>query len=415
MDGDDDRRLDAAVTLGIISAEQAAAIRALVPARPASAARPLTAATLGYVLGAITVLVAMGWFLADRWEWLGGGGVLAVAALYGALFLVVARRLRAEGYAIAAGVAALLAVLVVPVAGVALNELTGWFARPSVAVCQYPDFVFWACRGEELAVELMTLAAALVALRATRFSLLALPVAGILLRFVFHAASLAFGAGLGAISVGWIWVIAASFVAAAAYVTARRQRGDEDYALWLHLVAAFCAGIASTMLVGAFEAFRHLLVPGAFVAFAFSLRLRRFVWTILGMLWFVAYLGWLAGEVFAETPFFPIVLAALGIGVIIATVWVQRNSEMLVARFGGLSDDARPSFPGGVTLLLLPALVALLQIPDAAVLDRAERRANEATTRMFRARRAREANADPVAAIFIRERAREETRPTSPP
>lgn len=381
MEGDDDRRLDAAVSLGIITAEQAQAIRDLVPARAAVAARPMGAATLGYVLGALTVLIAMGWFLADRWTWLGAGGVLAVATLYAGLFLVVAWRLRGEGFAQASGFSVLLAVGMVPIAVVAINEMSGWFTTPPRGVCGYPDFMLWSCRGEEIVVELATLAAALFALRKVRFSLLVLPIAAIMLRFLFHAADTMGRAGLGAVSASWVWVIGASLLAAAAYETARRQDGDEDYALWLHLGAALAAAVASTMLLGRFDSFRHLLIPAALVAFAFSLRMGRFVWTLLGMAWFVGYLGWLASEVFRDTPFFPIVLAALGVSVIIATVWVQRNSAALMERFGGLAADGRPSFPGGAGLLLVPAVVALFQFPGAASLDRADRAASEAERR----------------------------------
>ncbi len=387
MEGNDDRRLDAAVSLGIITAAQAQAIRDLVPARPDVAPRPIGAATIGYVLGALTVLIAMGWFLADRWTWLGAGGVLAVAVLYAALFLVVAWRLRGEGFAQASGFSVLLAVGMVPIAVVAINELAGWFAAPPAGACGYPDFMLWNCRGEEIVVELATLAAALFALRQVRFSLLVLPVAAILLRFLFHAADALGRFGFGAVSAAWVWVMGASLLTAAAYETARRQQGDEDFALWLHLAAAVAAAAASVMLIGRFNAFRHLLVPAALVAFAFSLRMGRFVWTLLGMAWFVAYLGWLASEVFRDTPFFPIVLAALGVGVIIATVWVQRNSASLVARFGGLAADGRPSFPGGVGLILLPVLVAALRLPGAAELDRADRAAAEASGRAFGALR----------------------------
>jgi hypothetical protein len=394
VDGDDDRRLDAAVALGIISADQAQAIRDLAPERNQDSASHVqsaaSAATLGYVLGAVTVLIAMGWFLSDRWEWLGAGGVLAVTALYATIFLVVARRMRAEGYPQAAGFAVLLAVAMVPVATVAVNELAGWFPQSSPGVCGYQDFVFWACRGEELVVELVTVVAALVALRQVRFSLLVLPIAGLALRFLFHVGAALTGAGLGAASTGWMWMIGASVLTATAYATERAQRGDEDFALWLHLVAAVSAAITSILLIGSFENFRHLLIPGALVSFAFSLRMRRFAWTLLGMGWFVAYLGWLASEVFKDTPFFPIVLAALGIGVIIATVWVQRNSAQLAVRFGGITSDRRPSFPGGVGLLLLPVIVAGAHLPGSAALDRAVRRESAAHRTVLRAKIERE-------------------------
>jgi len=338
----------------------------------------------------------MGWFLSDRWEWLGAGGVLAVTALYAGLFLVVARRMRAEGFPQASGFAVLLAVAMVPVATIAVNELVGWFPHSSPGVCGDEEFVFWACRGEEVVVELVTVVAALVALRHVRFSLLVLPIAALALRFLFHGGAALIGTGLGAASAGWMWMIGASVLTAAAYATERAQRGDEDFALWLQLVAAVSAAIASTLLVGSFETFRHLLVPAALVAFAFSLRMRRFAWTLLGMGWFVAYLGWLAGEVFRETPFFPIVLAALGIGVIITTVWVQRNSAALVVRFGGITTDRRPSFPGGIALLLLPVVVAAVQLPGSVALDRALRRESDAQRAVIRAKIKRENPGGPV-------------------
>ncbi|MBX3131796.1 MAG: hypothetical protein KF689_00245 [Gemmatimonadaceae bacterium] len=393
---DDDRRLDAAVSLGIISAEQAAAIRGLTPQRSAPALpQPVGAPTIGYVLGAITVLVAMGWFLADRWEWLGAGGVLAVVVLYAALFVAVGGRLRREGFSTASGFAVLLAVAMVPIAVVALNELLQWFPATPAAGCRVQpmnvtaDFSFWGCRGLEVTIELTTLLAALVGLRATRFPLLAAPIAALLLRGVFLVADGVLRGEVGRLSAAWVWAAGASLLVAGAYVLDRRQPEDEDYALWFHLVAAFAGVIATAILLNSFEQFRHLLVPAAFVAFTFSLRMRRFVWTLVGLGWFVTYLGWLAADVFKDTPFFPIVLAALGLGVIIATVWVQRNSAMLVARFGGLGGDARPAFPGGVGLLLLPALVAALQLPAARFADRELRRESAASMRMYGAMRAR--------------------------
>lgn len=379
----DDRRLEAAVALGIITAAQAGEIRAIAPTRTASDApshevpRAFNAAMLAYVVGAITVVIAMGWFLADRWTWLGAGGVLAMSVLYAALFLLIAHRLRTQGFPTAAGFATLLAVCMAPVAAVAWNDLVKWFTPVASASCGYPDFDLWSCRGEEMFAELVTAAAALLALRRVRFSLLVLPLAMIAVRFVFHVAD-AFGRnGFGDTSSGWVWVIGASLMVAAAYATDRRQDADEDFGLWLHLAAVVCALAATVQLLNELKELRHFLVPGAFVAFAAALTMRRFAWLLLGMVWFIWYLGWLAADVFKDSPLFPVVLAALGIGVIVTTVWVQRNAATLVARFGTVTSDGRPRFPGGVPLLLSPALVALLLMPQARERD-ADRRADQA-------------------------------------
>lgn len=408
----DDRRLEAAVALGIISAAQADAIRAIVPVRDASSRdadgpKPVAvfnAASIGYVLGAVTVVAAMTWFLADRWKWLGAGGVLVACALYAAVFLGVAHVLRREGYQVASGFAVLLAVATVAPFVVASNELLHWFEPLPNMVCGYRDFAFWSCRGEELVVELAVAAAALFALRRVRFSLLALPLAAIAVRMIFHTAD-AWGVnGAGDAGKGWVWVIGASLLVAAAYVTDRRQRGDEDFARWLHLAAAFCAVPATLHLLSATEWYRHLLVAGAFVAFAMALTMRRIVWLLLGMGWFVGYVVWLASDVFKDSPAFPILLAALGIGVIIATVWIQRNAEMLQRRFGTVTSDGRPRFPGGVPLLLTPAVVALLLLPSALREDEERRRDQRWETRRFiLAERRRRAQADSTEAAERKE------------
>ena len=400
----DDRRLDAAVSLGIITTAQAEEIRALTPAHRIGASvdgdirdaatgatlhlpRAIGAEAIGYVLGAMTVMIAMGWFLADRWEWLGAGGALAVSLLYGAVFLVVAWRLRVEDSRLASDFAVFLAVAMVPIAVITINELMGWFGDSVVLACGKAPFDFWRCRGEEIVVELSTIAAAVVAMRATRFTLFALPLSAFGLRFVFHFAELTTGINFGVTWSAWVLLIGTSLLTAVAYETSRRQQGDADFALWIHLSAAFSAGITSAMLLDQVEWYRHLLIPAALIAFAFSLRMRRFPWTLLGMSWFVGYIGWLAGEVFRHTPFFPIILAALGVSVIIATVWIQRNSAMLVARFGGLATGDRPSFPGGTALILVPVVAALVQMSSARALDEALRREREATSDQFRRQR----------------------------
>lgn len=391
----EDRRLEVAVERGIISEEQATAIRALpLEAREGEAPRGVNAATIAYVVGAITVVVAMGWFLEDRWQWLGPWGVLATCALYAALFVAIARRLGAEGFPTARGFAVTLAVGLVPVATIALTELTGWFDSERIARCYSYEFDFWSCRGEELLAELATALAALVALRRVRFSLLVIPVAGIALRFLFHLSSAIGSDGLGRTADGWVWMFGGSLLAAAAYETDRRQRADEDFARWLHAAAALSALFASGYLMrNDYEYFHHLMVPGALVAFAAALLLRRIAWLALGMTWFIWYLVWLAGEVFKDSPAFPIVLAAVGVGVIILTVWVQRNAARLVARFGTVTSDGRPRFPGGSALLLAPALVAALMFSDGRERDRERLQVMRWQGRRHQMRAAREVRA----------------------
>jgi predicted MFS family arabinose efflux permease len=52
--------------------------------------------------------------------------------------------------------------------------------------------------------------------------------------------------------------------------------------------------------------------------------LKRSVFLVFGAMGAYIYLGHLAWEVFKESVFFPFVLALLGLGLILGTVWGQR-------------------------------------------------------------------------------------------
>jgi hypothetical protein len=207
--------------------------------------------------------------------------------------------------------------------------------------------------------------------------LLVTPIVAAVVRSLFHATDTMFGAGLGALTAGWVWAVAAGLLTSVAYVLERQQPSDEDYARWLHIAAVISAASASLLVLGRLDELKHLLVPGAFVAFFTALRVRRFSWQLLGLGWFAGYLVWLASDVFADTPIFPIILAALGVGMIILTVWLQRNRERLVSRLGALDSAGRPVLPGGVLLPMLVAIVAATQVPASVALDRADRRTVE--------------------------------------
>lgn len=400
-------RLAQAVSAGIISPEQRAAILALADsAEPSSVAterahaprsgespRGFNAATIAYVAGGLSVVLAFAWFLGDRWRALGAGGVLVVSIVYAAILLLTSNRLRHFGYPTAANFSLLLLVALAPVSTWSLLELTGLWGEPEQAICRSVRYGFWGCRQPELLMELAAALVALVCLRAVRFSPFVAPLAALAIRGVFHFADGLgqSGYGYGNATQGWIWMIAASLLISAAYATDRRQRGDEDFAFWLHLAAAVSAVVATSLLLNRYEYLKHLLIPGAVVAVALALTMRRVVWLLLGLGWFVGYLVWLATEVFRGTPVFPVVLATLGIVLILATVQVQRNAARLIARFGTVTSDGRPRFPGGIPLLLSPILVAVLMFGDASVRDREAREDARVRNQMWRRRSAREA------------------------
>src|ERR1700754_481241 len=127
-------RLDAGVARGIITVEQRDALRALDIAaspEPIEARRGMNAVIVAYWVGALAVLCAFAWFLVTRWAVLGPGGVLVVALVYAALFVLIARVLNNHGFDHAAAVATLLVVGMAPVIAWSLLSLAGlWDLYP---------------------------------------------------------------------------------------------------------------------------------------------------------------------------------------------------------------------------------------------------------------------------------------------
>src|SRR5215510_6496266 len=82
--------IDRAVARGIITAEQADALRALETEKSRGpphieAPRGFNVVSIAYGLGALLVVFAFAWFLFYRWDALGPWGVFVVALVYAAL------------------------------------------------------------------------------------------------------------------------------------------------------------------------------------------------------------------------------------------------------------------------------------------------------------------------------------------
>lgn len=378
--------LDAAVARGIITGPQRAALLALgqAPAdAPAEAARDVPRGVLlAYGVGALAVLFAMGWFLADRWAALGAGGVLAVVAGYAALFVFAARLLRREGFALAGALALVLAVCMVPVATWAALRLAGFWPELRFAACRYAVAY---CNQGWIVVELATVLAALVALRVVRVGLLTAPI-GVAFLFLLHHATEAIGdTTLDGLVGGWSMVLGASLLATAAYLVDRRTPeartlvDDPGAPLWSAAVVA--ATIGTAVLWNEDHALRPVLVLVGLVAAVSALSLRRRVVFVYGAGCLVLWLGWLAFEVFEDVLAFPLALGATGLAVIVATVLVQRHFPALVARLRVDDPGAPRRMPGGVPALLAPTLLALAMLPVAGREDAWRKRENEARWR----------------------------------
>jgi hypothetical protein len=325
--------------------------------------RGFNAISIAYAIGALIVVFALGWFLADRWSVLGPPGVLIVAVVYAALFAAAAHLFTRERFATAHGLALLLLILTVPLMAWAALRTTGVWDDVEGRVCALEPALFWQCRGRSIVLAATAFVASLAAMRRLAFGPLMIPGAASLLIMLGEGTLRIAGGGTLPGMTGWAFVVVASMMATIAYETDRR-RGMEDYARWLHVAAVIATGIALSSLFNSERELRYLLLPTAVVMMAASLYLRRLIWLFLGLIALFAALLWMANEVFDRAVAFPVLLGFVGIAVILVTVLVQRQYPRLAERVRS-AHGVGPHVPGGAATLLLPALVAVVLFPVA--------------------------------------------------
>ena len=374
--------LDQAVSEGIITADQRDRLIALdeMPARTSDERAP--AIMVAYATGAVAVLFAFGWFLIERWQRLGPGGVLVVVAVYALLFALTSEWLRRQRFPVAAAFAALLAVGMTPIATWAVLSMLGlWGGRSHAPLAGRLLGSDAGLPARWAIVELVTALAALLAYRRTRFAPLALPVALAAWLAPLHVAGAFHDGDIASTMWGWESLIMGSALLAAAHVVERRAyasravhatdgsralAGDAAGFVYVVAIAAFLAAVA--VLFDRSIVVRHGLIVLAATGAVLALRLGRRELLAASAVAFIAYLGYLAFDVFDRFVSFPVVLATFGIAIILLTVAAQRRWPALARRLAA-GRAGEPRMPGGYAIpgaLAAIALVMLLLAPPDA-------------------------------------------------
>lgn len=327
-----ERDLERAAARGLITAEQALALRAMAQERAGERAE-LTFQHLAYYLGGLIVIGAMGWFITRAWDDMRGLGHMGIAALYAVFFLLAGEGLwRRDGYRIPGGVLVTLAVCMTPMFVYGLeSELGVWQSGPPIL---YRDF-FTRIRGHWLVLELATTGAALLALRRYPFPLLSAPAAVSLWFLSMDLAPLLFGQlELTANQRAWTSACVGAAMLWAAFQVDRRV--EQDFAFWGYLfgLAALWGGVSMLNSTSELAKFGYCLFNLALIIVAIPMQRKVFlVFGALGLCW---YLGHLAERVFKDSLLFPVALSAIGGAVIACGIVYQRRRasiEKAVLRF----------------------------------------------------------------------------------
>ena len=176
--------LQRALSRGVITPEQHVSLLALAAEDGVGARempRGFNWVTVAYALGALLVVFAGGWFLAQRWLSLGPAGVLAVVLFYAVLAGAASLWLERRDFREAAGIAAMVAVSLTPVVVWALESLTGLWPAETWGQPYYPNYPP-AEASRWLVAELATILAALIVLRRRPWWVVVFPIAVSLVR-----------------------------------------------------------------------------------------------------------------------------------------------------------------------------------------------------------------------------------------
>jgi drug/metabolite transporter (DMT)-like permease len=366
--------LERALSRGVITPEQRASILALA-AEDGVAAREMPRGfnwvTVAYALGALLVVFAGGWFLAQRWLALGPPGVLAVVLFYAVAAAAASLWLERRDFREAAGIAAMVAVSLTPVVVWALESMTGWWPAETWGQPYYPAYRP-AEASRWLVAELVTILAALLVLRRRDWWVVVFPIAVSLFGIVMHLPR-AVGIDSTPLLDRWLWLTGALVVSAIADTTDRRVprqagpgRGDMAFPLWIVGLVTLAVALLSFWPTAGM--WRHGTPALGLAAVVVSLVIGRKTHLVFGVVLIFMYLMWLAGEVFRSTAYFPVALAALGCSMLFATVWLQRRFPTLASRLGA-RRTGRAGLPGSPAMPWIFAAAALgitlLRAPEA--------------------------------------------------
>lgn len=282
-----------------------------------------------YYFGGMLAIGAMSLFMTYGWALLGAWGSAAIASAYLFGALRVAKHLKDRQLLVAAGNLATLAVCLVPLVVWSVQVGLGlWPEGGSDVFATYHKHINWRW----LTLELATLAAAVVMLRAYRLPFMVMPVAVTLWYISLDLCHLLMQ------TEGFDWQFTRDFslvsglftCALAVWVDLRCRLATDpedrqDFAFWLYIFGAamFWAGLSLRDSNSELGKAIYCLINVVLVFWGAAINRR--VFTVFGGLGVAIYLGYLAARVFQDSLAFSFVLSVLGLGVVALGVWWQRN------------------------------------------------------------------------------------------
>jgi hypothetical protein len=339
-------QLDEAAAAGIITPAQAAALHAFLArqAHPAASGDPararFTFTHVLYYLGGMIAIGALSLFMTLAWERIGAGGLLATALCYGALAYGLAAWFERRDLAVPAAIMGTLLVVVAPLATYALQHLLGYWPAGDALAGGYREY-HYRIDWRWILMEFATLAAGTVALARFRYPFLVMPIAVTLWYMGMDLVPLlAGGTDARGESVWtlrkWISIAFGGAMILVALFVDLRSRFSRDYAFWLYLfgLATFWGGLTLLESRGLPGRLAYIGI-NAVLVLAGAVLVRR-AFAVFGGIGIAVGLGSISHTYFRDSLAFTVALTFIGLAIVGAGVWWQRNEGRLASRLQAL-------------------------------------------------------------------------------
>ena len=304
------KKLNEAARKNLISPQQVAPLYEFLVTQSHNVAT-FTFTHVLYYLGGLIAIGAMTLFMNLGWESFGGAGIVGLCVIYAIAGLKVTSVFSARNLAIPAGICATFVVCLTPLAIYGIQQWLGVWPDESV-YRDYHRYIKW----HWLYMELGTLAAGIIIARIYKYPFLIMPIAVTLWYMTMDITAMISGGDSTWELRKLVSLYSGLLMIGLAFWVDIRSYDKADYAFWLYIfgVMAFWGGLSSLSSDDELSKFIYFCINLLMIGVGAVLIRRVFV--VFGAIGSCGYFVHLASDVFRDSWVFPLVLTAIGFGII---------------------------------------------------------------------------------------------------
>jgi len=278
-----------------------------------------------YYLGGLVAISAMTLFMNQGFEKFGFVGLFFIGLFYISLCLVLRHHYERKGFLIPASIFATLVVCLTPLLVYSLQRHFGWWPDES-SYQQYHRVIDW----HWFWLELSTLLVAVIMLYLYRYPFLVMPLAAKLWYMSIDVCVMLYSDTDNFILRCWVSFVLGIVIIVLAIFVDFRNRSPLDYSHWLYTFGVITIWGSLFMLIPEDHWGAGYLLAISLIFIVCGALLRRRVFLIFGGIGLFRVLSYLTIEVFTDSLIYPLVLSAIGVGIVLIGIYWQKH-ELFIA------------------------------------------------------------------------------------